>query len=186
MSGELEKKYLCGEVVNTISNIYLVETDSAEFPSIDLVRNSLTIELNPLLEEISMLAKVKMEVVEGPYGKIFLIQEMTKSSARAAYERIYADLIAKGQVTIPENLSAVVPQTLTLEQYKKDKAAKARQDKDLGSSAAPVQRSEAHVTPIAEVAGTNGSGNGKAANGSNGTIDLHRLPADGAPIIAGD
>lgn len=173
MSAEKEKRYISGEVVNSISRSFMVETDSSEFPKIDLVRNSITVELNPLLKEIGLFAQLKMEVIDGPYGKVFLITELTRASARAAYERTYANLLAEGRTTIPAHLSAEIPPTITLEQLRTEQAAAAEEAErqafeSLPHVLRPVPRTSA-ILPGLLASNQNGPSNGKAE--SNGSLD---------------
>ena len=112
------KRYIEGEVKNTISSYYLVTTNSPKHPHVSLVRNPFTIEKDPLREHLSASAKLLLEVLnEGTPDLDFRIVELTRASAREQFEKCYAGLLKKGQVSMPEGLSDVTPPTIKLSEY---------------------------------------------------------------------
>lgn len=116
MVGEKGNNYIEGEVQNTISNYYLIQTKGRGM--ISLVRNEFTIKKDPLREHLGAYAKLLLEVLNDGTPELDIrIVQLTQASAREQFEKCYADLLDKGRVSIPENLSDITPPTINLSEY---------------------------------------------------------------------
>lgn len=85
---------------------------------ISLVRNEFTIEKDPLREHLGAYTKLLLEVLNDGNPELdFRIVQLTQASAREQFEKCYADLLKKGQVSMPEGLSDITPPTIKLSEY---------------------------------------------------------------------